>query len=353
MFIRAALWLFLMAAVASADWNPQAASAYLDARQKEWFAWPAANQSATPCVSCHTGAPYLFARRALRDAKQTAYEKGLLDSLRSRADKPTPKDLFPKAKEPGASRLASLESVWAALFLTLEDAGKPRLGVAAERALDRLWSLQLKDGPDRGAWSWLAVDLSPWEIKEGAFYGAALAAVAIANAPADYQRRDGIRDNIAALKTYLASAQGSQPLHNRLLYAWASTAMQDTAVKQLRRSIVDQIIAAQSEDGGWTLASLGPWPDHPDAPAARGTDAYATAITAFALEQIADARAASALNRALDWLRSHQDPATGAWLSFSMNKRYESGSMMERFMSDAATGYATAALAEADRLARP
>jgi squalene-hopene/tetraprenyl-beta-curcumene cyclase len=129
--------------------------------------------------------------------------------------------------------------------------------------------------------------------------------------------------------------------------------MRDRVTEQTRRAIIDQAVRTQSEDGGWTLASLGPWPDHSDAPATRGTDAYATAITAFVLQQIGDSRALPALNRALDWLRSHQDPATGTWTSSSMNKHYEAGSMMEQFMRDAATGYATAALAEADRTSRP
>ena len=49
------------------------------------------------------------------------------------------------------------------------------------------------------------------------------------------------------------------------------------------------------------------------------------------------------LARALAWLRARQDPA-GYWDAVSMNKRYEAGSMMERFMRDATTSYAVLAL---------
>src|ERR1700753_3408765 len=83
------------------DWSPRAAADYLDGRQKQWFAWRAANSYGAPCVSCHTGASYLMARPALRrllgEAQPTAYETGLLDSLRGRLPKRTPKELFPNA----------------------------------------------------------------------------------------------------------------------------------------------------------------------------------------------------------------------------------------------------------------
>src|SRR6059058_3854804 len=86
--------------VFAADWNPRAAADYLDARQKEWFAWPAANANAKPCVSCHGGLTYLLARPALRrvlhEPDPTTYETGLLDSLRDRLPKRAPLDLFPK-----------------------------------------------------------------------------------------------------------------------------------------------------------------------------------------------------------------------------------------------------------------
>src|SRR6266545_2583222 len=101
--------LFLLALAAlpafSGDWNPRLAAQYLDSRQKEWFAWPRAlTSTGQPCVSCHTGETYLLARPALRralgDTQPTAYETGLLDSLRKRATKTDPKELFRTVKEP-------------------------------------------------------------------------------------------------------------------------------------------------------------------------------------------------------------------------------------------------------------
>lgn len=87
MWIREGLLvLFTCAAGLAADWNPRLAAQYLDGRQKEWFAWPQAASAEGPCVSCHTGLPYLLARPALRrilgEAQPTEYETGLLNRLR-------------------------------------------------------------------------------------------------------------------------------------------------------------------------------------------------------------------------------------------------------------------------------
>src|SRR5690349_235292 len=112
------MMLLLLALPAfGADWNPRAAADYLDGRQKQWFAWPAANSSGAPCVSCHTGATYLLARPALRrildEPEPTIYETGLLNSLRSRLSKRTPQELFPKETEPHLSEKAGVESIFA------------------------------------------------------------------------------------------------------------------------------------------------------------------------------------------------------------------------------------------------
>ena len=65
--LRAIVPALVLSAVAfGADWSPKLAAQYLDARQKEWFAWPQAASPDGPCVSCHTGLSYLLARPVLR-----------------------------------------------------------------------------------------------------------------------------------------------------------------------------------------------------------------------------------------------------------------------------------------------
>jgi squalene-hopene/tetraprenyl-beta-curcumene cyclase len=315
------LTILLAVPVLSADWSPRAAADYLDSRQKEWFAWPRANKTATPCVSCHTGATYLMARPALRrvlgEKEPTRYETGLLTSLSSRVSKRSSLDLFPDLKDPMQSNAAGVEAIFAALFLRTPD------------AIDRMWSWQTA-----GRWAWDSFDLDPWETPQSAYFGASLAALAVAGQPA--------RPEIAELNAYLRREFDAQPLHNRLAVLWASTSMPDALPPGSRRALLAQLWSRQSADGGWTLDAIGPWKRRSGAPVAQGASAYATAYVAAML--VKAGVSGPQLDHALVWLRSHQNPK-GYWEAASMNKVRDPGSIPEGFMRDAATAYAAMALA--------
>ena len=330
------------------DWSPQLAADYLDSRQKEWFAWPAAKAPGGPCVSCHTGLTYLLARpvlrRALGESEPTAYERGLLEGLRARVEKKSSKELSPEGKEPFASQRFGVEAIFSALFLARQDSGRATLSAETKQAFDRLWSLQIPDGKSKGAWPWFDLNLDPWETPDSAFYGAALAAVAAGAVPAEYRDRPGI----VALTEYLRREQQTQPLHNRLTLLWASTKLPAALPEPMRRPLIDEILRKQQPDGGWTLESLGTWRPHAKAPRSEGSsNSYSTGFVAFALEQSGLGRSNPDLARALDWLRSHQNRQFGYWTADSMNKLYEADSMPLRFMQDAATSFAAMALLEA------
>src|SRR2546423_13564432 len=119
------------------DWSPRLAAEYLDSRQKEWFAWPAAKSSGGPCVSCHTGITYLLVRPALRralgESAPTSYEQGLLDGLRARVEMKSAAELSPSAKEPFASQKLGVEAIFSSLFLALQDGGSATLSPEARR----------------------------------------------------------------------------------------------------------------------------------------------------------------------------------------------------------------------------
>ncbi len=332
------------------DWNPRLAADYLDARQKAWFAWPAAQKGDDgPCLSCHTGLSYLLARpalsRALGENASTPYETGLLEAVKKRVGKKTTQEYAPGAKEPHASESLGVESVLSSLLLASQDARKGALSKETEQAFDRLWALQIKDGKNQGAWIWNSFDLDPWEEPDSTYYGAALAALAVGVAPAGYQSRPAIRENVEALKTYLRKQLPAQPLHNRLILVWASTTLRGMLTEAERKGIVDDVLNKQQADGGWTLESLGAWSRHENAPPAAGSNSYATALVTFLLEQAGLARKNPPVAKALVWLRSHQDPKSGYWDAQSMNKRYAPDSMPFQFMRDAATSYASLALA--------
>jgi squalene-hopene/tetraprenyl-beta-curcumene cyclase len=339
--------LFLAAAAFAGDWNQRRVADYLDARQKEWLAWPTANKNGFLCVSCHTGVPYLLARPALRQAlgetESTSYERALLDSLRSRLDKKTSAELYPKAKEPLAAQAAGVETIFAALLLTA-DSQTGKLSADAEKAFERMWSLQLREGEAAGAWPWFSLDLDPWEMPESSYYGAALAALATGMMPAEYRARPEVHENVVRLRKYLCDRQAGQPLHNRLMLLWASTTMPELLSKSEKYALVDEILRRQQPDGAWTIESLGGFRKHEEAPAVSGGNAYATALAAFVLERAGARRKDAHVAQALQWLRAHQDRKSGYWDAVSMNKRYEEGSMQQGFMRDAATSFAVLAL---------
>lgn len=353
MLFRLAVSLALAALpVLFAEWNPRLAAEYLDARQKAWFAWPPAYEDpGGPCLSCHTGLTYLLARPALRQAlgetAPTKHEAGLLEAVRRRLHLDSPDRFAPREKEPLASQALGVEAVLSALLLATEDKRCGSLNGETEQAFDRMWALQIRAGEARGAWHWNCLDLDPWEERDSAFFGASLAALAIGVAPSNYQERSGIRTHLEDLTAYLQSRQRVQPLHNRLMLAWASMHLRSVFPEAGRREILDAALRRQQEDGGWTMESLGPWPEHPRAPRSQGSNAYATGLVAFILQRAGVPASNPGLHRALGWLRAHQDPKGGFWEAPSMNKQHAPGSMPFHFMRDAATAFATLALIEA------
>lgn len=331
MLRRTALLLLLPLTAGAADWNAAAAARYLDSRAAAWAAWPHAQKEGGPCVSCHTTLAYLLARPMLRhtlgESQPTEFETGLLAGVKVRALKPAP--------EPSAD---NTPTVLNALVLAQDDArrGGP-LRPETEAAFRALWATERGDG----AWRWTNANLEPWEVPESEYFGVALAAAATGIAPAGYQSRPEIAANIARMKDYLREHGKGQPLANRLVLLWAASRLNDLTGAEQRAAILHDAHATQNPDGGWTLTALGPWRDRPNAPpAASGSNAFATAWAA-AMLRLAGADPGA---RALAWLRAHQDPA-GFWDAVSMNKPYPAGSMQERFMRDAATGWAALALA--------
>ncbi len=333
------------------EWNSRLAADYLDSRQKAWSAWPVAKAAGGTCVSCHTGMTYLMARPALRqilgEAQPTEYEAAILAGLQERTAKN--ERMFgsaPFAKEPLASQAAGVQSVLTALLLARSDRS-PKMSPTTQQAFDRLWATQNHEGPAKGSWAWFDFNDDPWETQESAYYGAALAALAVGAAPASYREMPEVKAHANDIVAYLRTAQTGQPLHNRLMLLWVAAALPGALPKAEGAKLVDEVLAKQQPDGGWTLDSLGPWKEHSGAAVSTGSNSYATAVVAVALEQTGMTSSNPGLSKALRWLRSHQNPA-GYWDASSMNKRFDAGSMQELFMRDAATAFAALALADAE-----
>lgn len=333
--MRTPLCLLLLTGVLTAgDWESQLAARYLDSRQEQWAAWKPTQAAGGPCVSCHTNLTYLLSRPAIRrlhnESSPTLHEAALLNGLRHRLSQAPP--------SPGGKPGYSVESVLAAVALAPDPA-----------ALDRMWSTQLREGPNAGSWNWYSLELDPWETAASPYYAATLAAYAVSLMPGEYRARPEVAPRIAALTAYLRDNQAGQPMHNRLGLLWSSARLPGLLTSAQRGALIAELWKLQQKDHGWTLDSLGPWAHHAGAPATPpGSHAYATALAAFTLQRAGAAHSDRRLQYALNWLAERQDQHSGAWNVPSMNKVYPSGSLQEGFLSDAATAFAAAALAEFD-----
>jgi len=328
-------------------WDRQAAAAYLDGRMGWWAGWPsAARDHETFCVSCHTSLPYALARPALRAALgeqgPSANERKFLENTARRVSLWAEVEPFYNDAKSGAPKTAEArgtEAVLNALILARYQAP------AAKDALRNMWALQLKSGGQRGSWSWLNFHNEPWEADDSAFWGAALAALAVGMAPEEYRNSAEIRENLALLSEYLQREQPGQSTLNRAVALWASGKLPRLLNAEQRAAIVGEILGKQREDGGWSASSLvvKEWQRRDGTPMDARSDGYGTGLMVVALEHSGAAPAPAQIAKGLAWLERNQDQS-GAWLGTSMNKQRDPGSDAGRFMSDAATAYAVLAL---------
>ena len=335
-------------------WDRQAAARYLDSREVWWQSWDRADKDrGTMCISCHTQASYGLARPALSqdlgEQGLTASEKVMLASIEKRVRtwtqmQPFYSDVISGAGKEVESRDA--ESVLNAVILTSYDVRQGRLSETTRTAFDNAWALQSKTGPDAGSWVWQNFGYAPWESKESQYHWAALMAIAVGRAPDHYRGDPKVAANLAALTGYLRSHYEAQPLLNKVVALWASTAFPDLLTTDQRAGLIAEMGRLQHPDGGWSLTDLGPWAPRVDKTTAETrSDGYATALSVLVLQETgAEPRAGPHVARGVDWLLANQDKTTGAWTAWSLNKNRDPKSDAGPFMSDAATAYAVLAL---------
>jgi squalene-hopene/tetraprenyl-beta-curcumene cyclase len=322
--------------LSAADWDLSRAAAHLDSRQKQWKEWKPAQAAGGQCVSCHTGIPYALARpvlrRAMGEPQPTEWESGMLAGLNFRLAAREPVTMFSFQREPAKSQAAGVEAVIAAFVLGQSPATSADTRKKVAAAFERLWKHQSKDGEYQGAWPWFHFKLDPWESEQSGYFGAALAAIALGNAPQEISADERYKDNRTALLAYLKKHLSVQPMHNQLMTLWASSRLPGLLTPAEKSAIAETILGAQRADGGWPISALGPW-SYTRAGLGDESNAYATAFTTYVLQQI---RSACGDTR--------QDPASGAWLAPTMTKQYPPESMQAGFMNDAATGFAVMVL---------
>jgi squalene-hopene/tetraprenyl-beta-curcumene cyclase len=342
------------------SWDPTAAAAYLDRRQAWWMEWPRAQRDhETFCVSCHTAVPYALSRSALRTAlaeqAPSQIEGRLLDSVTKRVRLWKEVEPFYKDADRGPYKSVEsrgTESVLNALILSSRDAQNGRLSNDARAAFENMWAEQQTTGKQKGAWDWLRFKNEPWEADDSDYFGATLAAVAIAIAPGNYHATPDVQTNLKLLREYLKREFVVQTTINRVLLLWAAAKLPGLLESDRQKAVIGELLEKQQADGGWSLSSLsGDWKRTDGTSQETTSDGYATGLITFVLQQAGISPENAKLKRGLAWLTANQDKTEGSWPAYSLNKSKENHISPETalFMNDAATSYAVLSLTAANR----
>jgi squalene-hopene/tetraprenyl-beta-curcumene cyclase len=333
-------------------WDAKAAASYLDGRAEWWTTWSnAARDRGTYCMSCHTTLPYALARPELRDRLDergpSAAEEKILGNLLTRAR--SWREIEPWYPDqtrgiPKTSESRAIEAVMNSLILSRRDAHAGKLSEDLKTAFTVMWSLQMKTGPESGAWTWLNFKMEPWESPNSPYFGASMAALAIGSAPEGYAASPDVADRVKALGAYFQKQHGSVSLLNQLYGLWGTSRLPSLLSDGQRKATVDATFALQQPDGGWSTVAIGSYQRMDKSESEARTDGFATALATLALQAASVPRSDPRLAKGLDWLRRNQDRASGRWVAVSPNKERDPQSDAGKFMSDAATAYAVMSL---------
>jgi squalene-hopene/tetraprenyl-beta-curcumene cyclase len=244
------------------------------------------------------------------------------------------------------------ESVLNALILSSRDAQSGQISQDAHLAFRNMWAEQQTTGTQKGAWLWLRFNNEPWEADDSDYFGATLAAIAVGIAPGNYHATPEVQTNLRPLQEYLNRKLASQTSMNRVFLLWAAAKLPELLEPDKQRAIIDDLLAKQQPDGGWSLSSLsGDWKRADGTPQETRSDGYATGLITLVLQQAGISPETANLKRGLGWLTANQDKTEGFWPAYSLNKNKEHHISPETalFMNDAATSYSVLSLIVANR----
>jgi squalene-hopene/tetraprenyl-beta-curcumene cyclase len=299
------------------------AAGFLDSVAVEWT-------RKRKCGTCHTNFAYLWARPSL-----SAFQSPAMGEIRGFFEKRAEAWEKEKPKEQKRMIVWETQIIAIAVSLAVNDAQTTRkLHPMTRKAFEKTWALQKPDG----SWNWPKCSWPPMEHDD--YFGATYVAIGVGMAPEGYARSDEGRAGLDKIRGYL-KAHPAPDLHHELMLLWASTKVDGLMSPEARDAAVRKLLAAQKEDGGWTLNSMGDYTRHDgtvnaqDAP----SDGYATGLTVYVLRLAGIPAERAELARGVAWLKSHQRES-GRWFTRSPSTDNH------HFLTHTGTAYAVMALAE-------
>lgn len=298
------------------QWSPDKAAEFLDGVGVNWT-------RERNCGTCHTNYPYLMARPLLGESNHWREVRGFFENRVTNWD----------SGKDGAKPRWDAEVIATATVLAMADSHTSgKLHPLTKKALDRIWSVQQKDG----GFQWLKCDWPPMEHDD--YFGAVYAAVGVGNAPGNYRDGSSAMSGLQKLRGYLKHTPAPD-LHHKTWLLWASTKLTGILGESEQTAIVKELIAKQRPDGGWCLPSLGAWKRRdgtPNDPKAE-SDGYATGLVVYVLRQAGLAKDNESIKKGVAWLTANQ-AESGRWFTRSLNND------KAHYMTNAGTAFAVMAL---------
>ncbi|MEX1233059.1 MAG: squalene--hopene cyclase [Planctomycetaceae bacterium] len=268
---------------------------FLDSAALNW-------QKQKGCMTCHTNYAYLYARPTV-DADAAAHQ-----TVRAFAE-----DLVnTRWKESGPRWPAEVIATAAALAYN-DSTTTSKLHESTRTALDRMWTIQREDG----GFDWIKCGWPPMENDD--HYGVTMAAIAAGVAPEGYLQTEQAQKGIEGIRKWL-KANPAPTLHHQAMVLWASTYVDGLLTGDEQKAVVDKLLAAQHEDGGWSIAGIYPWERADKTPQDTETsDGYGTGFSIFILRTAGIPADDAHLAKGIAWLKANQR-ASGRWFTRSLFK---------------------------------